>query len=128
MLGAYLTVDGVATIALALQYRRAKTARWGWMLMNGILDLLLATAIIMLLPRHWRLAHRRHSRHRLGVCRNFPDRNRLVRQGAGFEALRLGLWGFVAKRAPISIVAQISADHTVLDRVLTDDFSNQESL
>jgi uncharacterized membrane protein HdeD (DUF308 family) len=50
MLGAYLTVDGVTTIALALQYRRAKTARWGWMLMNGILDLLLAAAIIMLLP------------------------------------------------------------------------------
>jgi len=50
MLGAYLAVDGVATIALALQYRRAKTAAWGWMLANGLLDLLLATAIIMLLP------------------------------------------------------------------------------
>ena len=50
MLGAYLTVDGVATIALALQYRRAKTTGWGWMLMSGVLDLLLATAIIMFLP------------------------------------------------------------------------------
>jgi uncharacterized membrane protein HdeD (DUF308 family) len=49
-LGAYLTVDGVVTIALALQYRRAKSTSWGWMLMNGILDLLLATAIIMFLP------------------------------------------------------------------------------
>jgi uncharacterized membrane protein HdeD (DUF308 family) len=50
VLGAYLTVDGVATIALALQHRRAKTQNWGWPLVNGILDLLLATAIIILQP------------------------------------------------------------------------------
>jgi uncharacterized membrane protein HdeD (DUF308 family) len=50
MLGAYLTVDGVATIALALQHRRAKTINWGWLLVNGMFDLLLATVIIALLP------------------------------------------------------------------------------
>jgi uncharacterized membrane protein HdeD (DUF308 family) len=50
MLGAYLTVDGVTTIALAMQHRRAKTRNWVWLLGSGILDLLLATAIVMLLP------------------------------------------------------------------------------
>jgi uncharacterized membrane protein HdeD (DUF308 family) len=50
VLGAYLTIDGITTVILALQHRRAETKNWGWLLMNGILDLLLATAIIMLQP------------------------------------------------------------------------------
>jgi uncharacterized membrane protein HdeD (DUF308 family) len=50
VLGAYLIVDGVATIALAVQHRRAKTRNWGWLLVNGILDLFVATAIVTLLP------------------------------------------------------------------------------
>ncbi len=50
VLGAYLTIDGTTTVILALQHRRAETKNWGWLLMNGILDLLLATAIIMLQP------------------------------------------------------------------------------
>jgi uncharacterized membrane protein HdeD (DUF308 family) len=50
VLGAYLTIDGITTVILALQHRRAETKNWGSLLMNGILDLLLATAIIMLQP------------------------------------------------------------------------------
>jgi uncharacterized membrane protein HdeD (DUF308 family) len=50
VLGAYLTIDGITTVILALQHRRAETKNWGWLLMYGILDLLLATAIIMLQP------------------------------------------------------------------------------
>jgi uncharacterized membrane protein HdeD (DUF308 family) len=50
VLGAYLTVDGVMTIALALQHHRTNTRNWGWLLVNGILDLLLAIAIIIFQP------------------------------------------------------------------------------
>ena len=50
LLGAYLTVDGVMTIALALQHRRAKTPNWGWLLANGGLDLFLAVWIVLLQP------------------------------------------------------------------------------
>ena len=50
VLGAYLVIDGVTTIALALQYRRAKTRNWAWLFANEVLDLALATVIIMLLP------------------------------------------------------------------------------
>jgi uncharacterized membrane protein HdeD (DUF308 family) len=50
LLGDYLTLDGVSTIALALQYRQIKTGYWGWLLANGILDIFLAAAIVILFP------------------------------------------------------------------------------
>ena len=50
MLGAYLTVDGVATYSQALQHRRVKIRNWGWLLVNGVLDILLAVVIVLWWP------------------------------------------------------------------------------
>lgn len=50
ILGAYFTIDGVGTIASSLQHRKAGTGNWGWLLLSGVLDLLLAAAVIVLQP------------------------------------------------------------------------------
>jgi uncharacterized membrane protein HdeD (DUF308 family) len=47
---AYFIVDGVLIIALAISHRRALSGRWEWMLINGIIDLVLAAVIISGLP------------------------------------------------------------------------------
>jgi uncharacterized membrane protein HdeD (DUF308 family) len=47
---AYFVVDGVFTIALAIEHRRQLTGRWEWMVVNGIVDLILAAIIIAGLP------------------------------------------------------------------------------
>lgn len=46
----YLLADGVVTIVFALSHRREASGRWGWMLINGIVDLILAAIIYMALP------------------------------------------------------------------------------
>ena len=50
VLTAFLTADGVVTIMIALDYRRALHDRWVWLLVNGVLDLILATIIFIALP------------------------------------------------------------------------------
>lgn len=50
VVGAYFLAEGVATIMYALAHRRQLSGRWGWMLAAGILDLLVAAAIIVGLP------------------------------------------------------------------------------
>ncbi|MDD4616174.1 MAG: HdeD family acid-resistance protein [Alphaproteobacteria bacterium] len=45
----FLIVDGVLTILFAIDHRKS-SPRWGWLLTNGILDLLMAVAIIMAFP------------------------------------------------------------------------------
>lgn len=47
----YLLADGVVTIVFALSHRREASGRWGWMLINGIVDLILAAIIYMALPQ-----------------------------------------------------------------------------
>src|SRR5271166_1711251 len=47
---AFFIADGVLIIALAITHRRALSGRWEWMLVNGIIDLVLAGVIISGLP------------------------------------------------------------------------------
>ena len=46
----FLLADGLATIMMALEYRRALHSQWGWLLVNGVLDLVLAVIILVALP------------------------------------------------------------------------------
>lgn len=50
VLGAYFLAEGVATIMYALEHRRELSERWGWMLLSGVLDILIAAIIIIGLP------------------------------------------------------------------------------
>jgi uncharacterized membrane protein HdeD (DUF308 family) len=46
----FLATDGVVTIMIAMEYRRALHGRWGWLMVNGLLDIVLATFILVALP------------------------------------------------------------------------------
>jgi len=50
VLGAYFIAEGIATIMYALEHRKELSGRWGWLLASGILDLLVAAAIVTGLP------------------------------------------------------------------------------
>jgi uncharacterized membrane protein HdeD (DUF308 family) len=50
VLVAFFIVDGVLMIVLALEHRRELSGRWEWMLVNGVIDLVLAALIIAGLP------------------------------------------------------------------------------
>ena len=50
VLGAFFIVEGVASIMYAIDHRNQLTGRWGWMLVSGIIDLILAAIIIAGLP------------------------------------------------------------------------------
>jgi uncharacterized membrane protein HdeD (DUF308 family) len=47
---AFLVVEGIVSIAYALQHRDGGTGRWGWMLASGVLDLALAAILFAGLP------------------------------------------------------------------------------
>jgi uncharacterized membrane protein HdeD (DUF308 family) len=47
---AFFFIDGIVTIALALEHRRELSHRWEWMLLGGVMDLVLAGVIIWLWP------------------------------------------------------------------------------
>jgi uncharacterized membrane protein HdeD (DUF308 family) len=47
---AYFLVDGILTILLGLEYRQDLSGRWGWIVVNGVIDLILAAIIISGLP------------------------------------------------------------------------------
>lgn len=47
---AYFIVDGVLTILLGLDHRRELTDRWQWIVVNGVIDLILAAILISGLP------------------------------------------------------------------------------
>jgi uncharacterized membrane protein HdeD (DUF308 family) len=47
---AFFVVEGVATLMYAIDHRNQLTGRWGWMLMSGIVDLILAGIIFAGLP------------------------------------------------------------------------------
>ena len=50
LLSAFFIVEGIASIMYALEHRNQLTGRWGWMLISGIIDLVLAGIIIAGLP------------------------------------------------------------------------------
>ena len=50
VLGAYFLAEGVATIMYALEHRRELVGRWGWVLVAGLMDIIVAGIIIAGLP------------------------------------------------------------------------------
>ena len=47
---AYFIVDGVLMIIFAIAHRRELSGRWEWLMLNGVIDLVLAALILMGLP------------------------------------------------------------------------------
>lgn len=50
VLVAYFIADGILMISLALSHRREMSGRWEWLLLNGVIDLVLAGVILVALP------------------------------------------------------------------------------
>jgi len=50
LLASFFIVEGVATIMYAIEHRNQLSGRWGWMLVSGIVDLILAGIIVAGLP------------------------------------------------------------------------------
>lgn len=50
VLTAFFIVEGIASIMYAIEHRNQLSGRWGWMLLSGIVDLILAAVIIAGLP------------------------------------------------------------------------------
>ncbi len=50
VLTAFLLADGLLMIFFAIDHRRQLSQRWGFLLANGILDILLAAVIVLALP------------------------------------------------------------------------------
>ena len=46
----FFIIEGIASIMFALEHKRELSGRWGWMLVSGIIDLVLAAAIFAGLP------------------------------------------------------------------------------
>lgn len=47
---AFFIIEGVLSIMFAVEHKRALSGRWGWLMLNGIVDLVLATVIVAGLP------------------------------------------------------------------------------
>jgi uncharacterized membrane protein HdeD (DUF308 family) len=47
LLSAFFTVEGILSIMYAIEHRNQLTGRWGWMLVSGIIDLILAGIILV---------------------------------------------------------------------------------
>jgi uncharacterized membrane protein HdeD (DUF308 family) len=47
---AFFAVEGIATIMYAIEHKAQLSSRWGWMLMSGVVDLILAGIIFAGLP------------------------------------------------------------------------------
>lgn len=50
VLTTFLVADGILMIAFGLDHRRSLSAQWGWLVVNGVVDLLLAGLIVWALP------------------------------------------------------------------------------
>lgn len=46
----FFIIEGIASILFAIEYRSSLPARWGWMVVSGIVDLILAAIILLGLP------------------------------------------------------------------------------
>jgi uncharacterized membrane protein HdeD (DUF308 family) len=47
---AFFVIEGIVSIMYAIEHRNQLTGRWGWMLVSGIIDLILAGIIFAGLP------------------------------------------------------------------------------
>jgi len=50
VLTVFLIADGILMIAFGLDHRRSMSAQWGWLVVNGVVDLVLAGLIVWALP------------------------------------------------------------------------------
>jgi uncharacterized membrane protein HdeD (DUF308 family) len=50
ILTVFFVIEGVASILYALEHKRELSGRWGWMLISGAVDLVLASIILLGLP------------------------------------------------------------------------------
>jgi uncharacterized membrane protein HdeD (DUF308 family) len=50
VLTAFFIIDGILVIVLAIAHRRELTGKWEWMMVNGVIDLILAAIIISGFP------------------------------------------------------------------------------
>ena len=50
LLIAFFVAEGIVTIMYALEHRRELSRRWGWMLLSGAVDLIVALLILLGLP------------------------------------------------------------------------------
>jgi uncharacterized membrane protein HdeD (DUF308 family) len=50
VLTAFFIIDGVVMIILAIAHRRELSGRWEWLLINGVIDLVLAAIILSGMP------------------------------------------------------------------------------
>jgi uncharacterized membrane protein HdeD (DUF308 family) len=50
ILSVFFVIEGVASILYALDHKRELSGRWGWMLVSGAVDLVLASIIFLGLP------------------------------------------------------------------------------
>ena len=50
LLVAFFIIEGVASIMFSLEHKRELSGRWGWMLVSGVIDLVLALFIFAGLP------------------------------------------------------------------------------
>ena len=50
LVAAFFVVEGIASIMLALDHKRARSGRWRWMLASGVVDLCLSGMILSGLP------------------------------------------------------------------------------
>ena len=50
VLTAFFIIDGLLMIVLAIAHRRELSGRWEWILLNGVIDLVLAAIVIAGLP------------------------------------------------------------------------------
>jgi uncharacterized membrane protein HdeD (DUF308 family) len=50
VLVAFFIIEGIASIMFSLEHKREMAGRWGWMLVSGVIDLLLALMIFAGLP------------------------------------------------------------------------------
>ena len=50
VVSAYFIAEGITTVMFALAHRKELSGRWGWLLMSGLVDLIVAALIIAGLP------------------------------------------------------------------------------
>ena len=92
---AFFVVEGIASILYAIEHRNQLTGRWGWMLISGIIDLILAGNHFCRTAGNGGLGARSPGRDQYGVRRHGADRH-----GDGGAAPRGCLSGKAARELP----------------------------
>ena len=72
---AFFVVEGVASIMYAIEHRNQLTGRWGWMLVSGIVDLILAGDHLCRAAGNGGVGARPPGRHQHAVRRRGADRH-----------------------------------------------------